>query len=421
MAIKLQKTGSAITGNNFIANERITQAETLTKKGSPWKGRYYRAIGNMEKIPVLGSIVLAADKRRDPMIAQREKAWKISQFSPSQKQLDQVQKIWTNECAEQGIGTLKSPTPQNTTRTSASEPKPRPAKASLDGFELTAEDTNNFNSTLTFALACLAPGLPIVLMTLSSIMPKIEEMLQQADSSDEIPPIIKTIIKRFNPSYLVYPTIVGRIVTQVTAPNLLNPIGFFKSLWQISAPGATVRRIPQTQRQLTRSWKGILACYNNIGKASAFDIASNLAIHSINAVGIVVSHYYVANIAFQNMWYLSTAFANRITPWIGASEAVKQMNATCPAAETFSLWNLAGLKDAPWKTLFSWKESPLWNFVPIVGFKNYMPVSGLDLTPIFSCGSNKLPSLATATSLAIGYLTSLLGYGNEQADQTPTT
>ena len=127
MAIKLQKTGSAITGNNFIADERIKQAEILTKQGSPWKGRCYRAIGNMEKIPVLGSIVLAVDKKRDPIIAQREKAWKISQFSPSQKQLDHVQKIWTKECAEQGIGTLKSSTPQNATPTPASEPKPKPA------------------------------------------------------------------------------------------------------------------------------------------------------------------------------------------------------------------------------------------------------------------------------------------------------
>ena len=34
MAIKLQKTNSAITGNNFIADERIKQAEILTKQGA---------------------------------------------------------------------------------------------------------------------------------------------------------------------------------------------------------------------------------------------------------------------------------------------------------------------------------------------------------------------------------------------------
>lgn len=221
MAIKLQKTNSAITGNNFIADERIKQAEILTKQGSPWKGRYYRAIGNMEKIPVLGSIVLAADKKRDPIIAQREKAWKISQFSPSQKQLDQVQKIWSKECAEQGIGTLKSSTPQNATPTRASEPKPKPAKASLDGFELTKEDETNFNAALTLGL-CLAAipyampyltagaqtlhpwifGLVNPLIASLPIIPLIGPMLLQQinqipDNEEIVPSWFKKIIKPY--------------------------------------------------------------------------------------------------------------------------------------------------------------------------------------------------------------------------------
>lgn len=394
---------------SYIANERMNQSKELQKDGRTAKALWYRAIGNMESVPVLGRVLESIDKKCDPTMSAKERAYKISQSTPSQARVKQVEEIIA-PIIERQKNQTKTPT------SSTPQEKSKPTQPPLDGFELTAEDKNNFNASITFAL--LSPFR--ILMGPIMGLQMVQALAKAMGEDNPLPPIAKTILSHFNPSYLVYPTLAGSIFTGVTAPNLLNPAGFAKTLWQISAPGRTINRLSATKRQLIRSWKGIGACYNNLGKASIGTIAKNFAVHSINAIGTVASHYALANVAFQNMWYLSTALANQMA-WPGTEDLTNQMNEACPLAKNFSPWNLAGFsKGSPWSTLFSWKNSPLWNFVPVVGVEFWMkpisflplyipyPKSGLDMTPILTCGGNpsKFPSIADAASQSVDSLIS---------------
>ncbi len=386
---------------HYIANKRIKNG---IQNGN-WGERF---VGNAETIPGLGAVIRAADKKLHPELAREEKANQMKYAAPSSQASTKTsgptptELIWAKELKSRGISPVQPvPQPIHSTSTKASQPAKNDP---LAGFELTVEDTNSFTAAATFAAACYYPSLLIPFVTIGALMPLYKQMIDQLDLPDEVSSVVRNVLKYINPTYLAYPTVLGRVFTEVTLPNLFNPIGLIKTLWKVSNPGRCIQRIPMTQRQIQRSWKGIIACYQNLGTASTFDVLKNFFVHSVNVTAAIGSHYLLANAAFQTSWYLTTALANKAAPWIGimsTDPTIHNMNDMCPGSNSFSGWNLIGFKDSFWN-IFSWEKSPLWNLMPLPGF--------YDQTPLFSCGSRDFPSVATAASTAFGYLSSHLGY-----------
>jgi hypothetical protein len=376
MPIKI-KSNNYIYGSSYTGNAHIDKSRQYLRQKDYWNYRTHAIIGNLQNAPLIGPLLSKMEEAACPKIRKRKKALAINCHKLTPKQEEESARM---------LAKLSRCNPSKKQTPAAENP-------SAD-FALTEDDKNNFNAALTFAVACLFPPLMLPFMLMGVAMPMIEQQIIEAKLPEEIRTNLKSIVKLFNPSYLAYPIMTGTLLTQVTIPNLLNPLGFCKILWKISAPGQAIGRIPQTQKQINRSLQGIYACCKNIGTASTVEVFKNLAIHTLNAASAVGSHYVISNLAFQNLWYITTGLANTLPQtWINNSfsskvpEIVESMNAQCPRAAHFSGWNLLGLYKNPWNTLFSWKESPLWNFYPFGGF---------DQTKIFSCGTpEQSPSLFT--------------------------
>jgi hypothetical protein len=389
---------SAVDNNGANYNTINNPNKKRTPKGRAQENRF-----SLENTPIIGSIGRTVKEIWNPEIGRQRRARQICTYTPTSKKdkeeyhklVEQVEGHWKQARSNQATPS------ENIHKPEASKPvKIDP----LAGFELTNEDIHGLKGAAIFAASLYFPILLLPLMSIGRMLPAlpiIQQGLKQFGLPDDITPILTTILPHFNTSYLVTPTMLGTILTQVTSKNLFNPIGFLKSLWKCSAPGMAVNRFASTQKQLTRSWKGILACYDNLGTASTVDVIKNFAVHIINATAATTSYYLTLNGAFQTAWYFSTVISNRIEPWVGTSNVIKNLNQTCPAAESFSFWNLVGLTENPWKTLFSYNDSVLWDFLGITYSDRYR-------TPIFVCGSRNFPSLSEAVTTGWAYIGNII-------------
>lgn len=399
MTIRLKPTKKQYNDEYYIANKRIESG----KQNGNWGERF---VGNAERIPGLGTVIRAADRKLHPELAREEKAHQMKYATPSSSPTKTsgptpTELIWAKELQSRGIRPVQS-TPQ-ATNSPVTNTSQLTKKDPLGGFELTAEDMNSFSAAATFAAAYYYSPLLIPFVTIGALMPLYKQIIDQLDLPDEVSSVVRSVLKYINPTYLAYPTVLGRVFTEVTLPNLFNPIGIVKTIWKVSNPGRFMQRIPMTQRQIQRSWKGMIACYQNLGTASTFDVLKNFFVHSVNVAAAIGSHYLLANAAFQTSWYLATALANNTPSWIGVpnTSTITTMNDMCPGSREFSVWNLLGFKDSFWN-IFSRDNSPLWNLMPLPGF--------YDQTPLFSCANKNFPSVSTAANTGIEYLSNYFGY-----------